>query len=153
MESSTTQARKRIASLLRLVRRIEESAIEEFRPGYIRNQFGGYDDEKATQKLLTRFEELISEAPDDDYLVYLFAGALARASRYEESVELYQRLSKANGQYADSSAMLLPLVFWLSGDRSAAEAALDNYNAPLLEKGIAPRHERVEQMFGPGHVR
>jgi hypothetical protein len=46
--------------------------------------------------------------------------------------------------------MLLPLVYWYAGDKVMAQEALNAYNAPFLAKGIAPRHERVEQMFAPG---
>ena len=150
MSTSSKVTMKRLATLMRLGRRIEMSASDDPRPGFIRNQFGSFDDAVATEKLLLGFRELIEMNPSDEHVRYLYAGALSRACQFAESIQMYQSLVKEDGQLSSPSAMLLPVVYWLSGDKLAAQEALNAYNAPFIEKGIAPLHERVEQMFADG---
>jgi hypothetical protein len=67
MSLPSAEAKKRVTSLMRLERKIEETAIDEPRQGFIRNQFGTYDNAGATQKLLDGFEKLTSEYPEEEY--------------------------------------------------------------------------------------
>jgi tetratricopeptide (TPR) repeat protein len=150
MNASRTHARKRLSSVMRLVRKIEQTASPSPKAGSIRNQFGTYDDARTTEKLLAEFEDLVAEFPEEEYFTYLFAASLARARRFERAIQLYKSLVAGDGQYGVSAAMMLPVVFWCAGDRVSAQEALDAYNAPLIAKGIAPQHERVEQLFAPG---
>ena len=148
-ELSKSALKKRLSAILRHERKIEATMCEEPREGFALNQWGSYDHELTRRKVLAGYEQLVLDAPEEEYFKYLYAGALSRAREFERARGAYASLVEDGVSYAQHAQLMLCLVHWFSGDRPEAQRALESYNASCVARGEQPRHTRIEQMFPP----
>src|SRR5688500_8497847 len=85
-------AKARFRAIAKLESRLEASMSEADEPGFAPNWFGSFDRVDLTNAVLRGYEALVELAPDDINLRYRFAGALARARRFDQARAIYSGL-------------------------------------------------------------
>lgn len=128
--------RKLVAQITKLSVKIEQSAVDEEKPGYVRNRFGSYDRSDLTTKLFESFSQLLNKSPEEEYFRYLFAGALARSNRLPEAEAEYRSLRTRGGTYGKHAEHMLVSVYLQLGDTISAAEALQKYNERMTADGF-----------------
>ena len=146
------EIRKSLKSLLKLELKLGQTMVEAPQPGFVLNQWGHYDDERLTKRLIEGFEKLLNENPGDDYLRFRAAGMLSRARRFTEAESILRALIAEDGYYGVFASEQLPITLWFAGRRDEAQVALDEHNRPFVAKWIEPRFKKVEEMFKDGRA-
>jgi len=131
---------------MKLQRQIERKVSSTARPGFLLNAFGTFDRQDLTEELLQLFSELIERSPNEDYFRYLFAAALARASRLAEAEAEYWRVLSSNSGYSEPAALMLASVLLQSGKRERAEDALSDYNHRVESRGAAMLKRKLQDL-------
>jgi hypothetical protein len=119
-------------SIERLERRIEGTVCDDLRPGFIENMYGSFDREDLTSELLAVYEQLRERDPTDVYLTYRYAGALMRASKFDDARTMYTSIVESN----TSALLMLAMLELKCGNKPGAEARLGEYNQRCIAEGM-----------------
>lgn len=125
--------------------KIESTMTEEAAPGYIENMYGSFDREDLTSELLKLYEQLQKQVPADSDVKYRHAGALMRASRFDEARNLYFELLESH----TSAHLMLAMIELKCGDRVAAVARLNAYNKRCTSEGMPFMQSTLEKIALP----
>lgn len=139
-------SRELLGKIMKLQRQIERKASLVAKPGFFLNMWGTHDKQDLTDSLFCLFSELLEQAPNEDYFRFLFAGALARAKRLDESAAEYAAVLSSNGGYAEPAALMLAGVLLQKGNRAAAEAALTDYNQRVEGRGATMLIRKLQDL-------
>lgn len=145
-ERLDAETRKLVSQITKLSVKIEQNASDSEKAGFFQNRYGSYDREDWTAKLFALFDVLMSRQPNEEYFRYLFAGALARASRLAEAEAVYRELREAGGTYGNHAEHMLISVYLQLDNTAAASEALRKYNERMISDGF-PQLQRTLANF------
>jgi tetratricopeptide (TPR) repeat protein len=129
--SSSRELSKLASQASAAMSRIEDSVKDEPTPGYEINAYGTYYRLTALAKALALADEAIQHAPSDATLIYLKAGFLAWAGRFQEAATLYESIIRKS-EIARPAMTQLAWVYIRLNRIADAQRIIDSHNAVLV---------------------
>jgi tetratricopeptide (TPR) repeat protein len=129
--SSSRELSKLASQASAAMSRVENSVKDEPTPGHEINAYGSYYRVTALAKALALADEAIQHAPSDAALIYLKAGFLAWAGRFQEAATLYESII-GGSEIARHAMTQLAWVYVRLNRIADAQRIVDRHNAVLV---------------------
>lgn len=148
MSEDFSAFRKMVARAGALLNKIENSALDESKPGYVLNDFGSYDSMRLVDSLLELYSEMLKSEFANDTIRYQYAGFLCRERRYEESIDAYSRVlaESSNPTLIRAAHCFLGACYIRTGNLTFAKNHVESYNQLCEQAGMPFMKTSIEKL-------